>query len=656
MTRTNPELWLARLAATALALGFGFGGLVGIVDSAQPVAHRIAALAMLCALIALHVRNCVRPADGSRPKGWRWTIAVQALLTGAGMIWFADTWYGNSGFLAAALLLLIRPPRLAWAGFGLVVVAQFVIALPVRPTVGEALYLAVGHTAFVGIALYTVARLADLVTDVSDTRLALAATEVARQRLAFGRELNERVGANMRRLVRHGEAILVRPDVAALRAELDEALAMARTALNDARAVAHGHRADTAATAARHPAADLGTASVAALGVSAVLLMIIPTELRWAARVGLSAGEWALLAVVLLAFVACYLRCCLPVRTGGRPRWWPAILLATAVLAVAPLAVFAFPVWHVAYFLPGLTLVLLRGPLRALVTVPLVCLDAVLFLWDANMGVPTVLGLTYEAVWSGERALLVFALAGMAGLTARLVTARAELARAAVVHERLRFAQDLHDLFGFSLSVLVLKNELAVRLIGRDAGRARAELAEGVEAAKQALAELESVAVGYPAMTVDAECHTALAVLADAGIAVTGDIAPGPLDARTDLVLSIVLREGVTNLLRHSTARCCWLSVERTATEVRLSIANDGAERAGEPTPGMGLESLTGRVGALGGRLSARSDGDRFTLVATVPLEPALVGRDADRVDPVPRVEPGDRRREVVANGAHAEE
>ena len=259
-------------------------------------------------------------------------------------------------------------------------------------------------------------------------------------------------------------------------------------------------------------------------------------------------------------------------------------------------------------------------------------------------------------MWSGERALLVFALASMAGLTARLVTARAELARAAVVHERLRFARDLHDLFGFGLSVLVLKNELARRLLGRDAGRARAELAEGVEVARQSLAELESVAVGYRSMTVDVEARTARTVLTDAGIEVTGEIAPGPLDDRTDTVLAIVLREGVTNLLRHSEARQCTLEVERTATEVRMRIANDGVAHLAETRPGMGLSSLTGRVGALGGRLRTESDGDRFTLVATVPLKPALVGRDADRVDPVPRVEPGDRRREVVAHGAHAEE
>ncbi|WP_203710189.1 sensor histidine kinase [Asanoa siamensis] len=627
----------------ALALGFGFGGLVGILDSGHP----IAAVALLAALVLLHLRNCVRPPDGRRPAGWRWTLAAQAVLTAVGMIWFAGTWYGNSGFLAAAVLLLVRPPRLAWAGFGLVVAAQFVAALPVRPTVGEALYLAVGHAAFVGIALYAVARLADLVSDVRDTTLALAAAEVARERLAFGRELNERVGASLRDLVADGEAILARAEGA--RPRLDAALARARTALNEARSVAHGHR-DDAGSAPRRAAADLGTGSVAALGIAAIVLMIAPTALRYAARADLSAGEWALLVAVLVTFVALYLWACLP----PRPRWW--LLPAAVALATAPLAVLDFQVWHVAYFLPGLSLVLLRGPVRWVVSVPLIGLDAVLYLWDANLGDPTVLGLIYEAVWSGERALLVLALASMAGLTARLVAARAELARAAVVHERLRFARDLHDLFGYSLSVLVLKSELAVRLLDRDAGRARAELAAGVEVARQALAELESVAVGYRAMTVEAESRTARAVLTDAGIEVTGEVASGPLHEEIDTVLSIVLREGVTNLLRHSTARRCRLTLERGPTQVCLSLVNDGAAGTSTGGRGMGLDNLARRVGAVGGRLSTVSEDDEFRLVVTVPLEPALVGGDADRVDAVAGVQPGDGRREVVAHRTHAQE
>lgn len=89
-------------------------------------------------LLGLHLRNCIRWSDDVRVRGWQWTLAVQAVLTAAGMVWFASTWYGNSGFLAAAFLLLIRRRWVAWSGFALVVAAQFAAALPVRPTAGEA--------------------------------------------------------------------------------------------------------------------------------------------------------------------------------------------------------------------------------------------------------------------------------------------------------------------------------------------------------------------------------------------------------------------------------------------------------------------------------------------------------------------------------------
>jgi signal transduction histidine kinase len=654
--RLDVELRLARSAAVVLSLGFGFGGFVGILDSADPASQRAVAAVLLTTLLVLHLRNCVRRPDGAGPTGWPWTLAAQAVITVAGMVWFADTWYGNSGFLAAAVLLLIHRPVLAWGGFGLVVAAQFVAALPVRPTVGEALYLAIGHAAFVGIALYAVARLADLVTDLRDTRLELAAAEVARQRLEFGRQLNERVGAGLRGLVRDGEEMLALPDPVDGRDRLRQAIETARSALNEARSVAHGHHAEAVGTVSRRVAADLTAATVAALGAATVLLMVVPTEIRRVVRADLSGAELVLFGLCLAGFVACYLRCCAPGRDGSRPRGWPLTLLVLAVLAVAPLLVFDFPLWHVAYFLPGVTLVLLRGPLRWLVTVPLVALDSVLLLWGGHLGAPTPIGQVYEAVWVGERALLVYALARVAGLAVRLADARAELSRAAVVHDRLRFAQDLHDLFGYSISVLVLKSELAQRLLDRDASRARAELAEGVQAARRALADLDAVAVGYRAMSATAEARTARAVLVAAGLEVTGDIVPGQWNADVDTVLATVLREGVTNLLRHSSARRCALTVQASGTAVRVCLTNDGVTGSGPHRPGIGLENLTRRLGALGGQLSAGRSGGSFKLVATVPLQPALVGGDADGVDPVARVEPGDGRREVVAHSSHAEE
>jgi two-component system sensor histidine kinase DesK len=327
------------------------------------------------------------------------------------------------------------------------------------------------------------------------------------------------------------------------------------------------------------------------------------------------------------------------------------------VLAVAPLRVFELPLWHVVYFLAGVALVLLRGWLRWAVAVPLIGLDTVLLVvWDAPLGAPTVLGQVYEAVWTGERALIVFALAMVAGSVVRLVAARADLARAAVVRDRLRFARDLHDLFGYSLSVVVLKSELAVRLLDRDAARARAELAQGLDVARQTLADLASAADGYRAMSLAAEAETAQAVLSAAGVAVDGSVTAPTLPAETNLVLATVLREGVTNLLRHSAARRCRLSVETAESTVRLTLVNDGVTPATDRRPGMGLDSLTRRVSGVGGQLTAELVDDGFRLVVIVPLQPALLGGDADRVDAVAGVEPRDGRGQVVAHGSYAQE
>jgi hypothetical protein len=89
---------------------------------------------------------------------------------------------------------------------------------------------------------------------------------------------------------------------------------------------------------------------------------------------------------------------------------------------------------------------------------------------------------------------------------------------------------------------------------------------------------------------------------------------------------------------------------------VWVRLTNDGVSGSGRPRTGIGLENLTRRLGAVGGRLRAGPSGGGFELIATVPLQPALVDGDPDGVHPVARVEPGDGRREVVAHGSHAEE
>jgi hypothetical protein len=275
------------------------------------------AFTLLAALLGLHLHNCVRRADGRSPRGWQWTLAAQAVLTVVGMIWFASTWYGNSGFLAAAVLLLVRPRSLGWAGFGLVLVTQFFSALPVRPTVAEALYLVIGHTAFVGIALYGVARLADLVADLRDTRTRLADAEVARERVAFAERLRERIGTSLDQVVRHSEAVLGAAEPEAARQRLNQSLDTARAALNEARSVARSHRASVPSW--RPVADDLTATSVTVLGVATICLMILPGPVRYALRTGLTTADVVLFAACLAAFILLYLRNCMPAAIGGGP-------------------------------------------------------------------------------------------------------------------------------------------------------------------------------------------------------------------------------------------------------------------------------------------------------------------------------------------------
>ncbi|MFC7719378.1 hypothetical protein [Nonomuraea recticatena] len=273
-------LRLAQLVAVVASAGFSFGGFIGVLYSEDPPAAKAVAFALLAVLLGLHLRNCVRRADGRRPRGWRWTLAVQAVLTGAGLVWFASTWYGNTGFLAAAVLLLIRRPGPRWGAFSLVLLAQFLSGLTVRPTVSEALYLVVGQAAFVGIALYGVVRLADLIADLRSTQASLAAAEVARERLAFAEQLNERVGSSLKQVA----LVLQRPGLS--RDELEASLATARTALTEVRSVSHAHR--DGVTARPVVAGDLTTRVVNVLVVTTLLLMIVPHEVRHLFQIGLS--------------------------------------------------------------------------------------------------------------------------------------------------------------------------------------------------------------------------------------------------------------------------------------------------------------------------------------------------------------------------------
>ncbi len=221
--------------------------------------------------------------------------------------------------------------------------------------------------------------------------------------------------------------------------------------------------------------------------------------------------------------------------------------------------------------------------------------------------------------------LTAFALRGtrhLISVNAELAEARDELARSAVVEERMRFARDLHDLLGHSLSLIALKTELAGRLVERDPARARAEMADVEAAARQALAEVRDAVSGYRSVSLAQAVAEARSALSAANIALRAPVSATELPGAVDAVLGWVVREATTNVLRHSAARTLTVDLRTGDDEVVLTVTDDGHGTAAPR--GAGLSGLAERVEALGGRLEAGPLGTGgFRLAAALPTTAA---------------------------------
>ncbi|OLB73623.1 MAG: hypothetical protein AUI14_25695 [Actinobacteria bacterium 13_2_20CM_2_71_6] len=204
----------------------------------------------------------------------------------------------------------------------------------------------------------------------------------------------------------------------------------------------------------------------------------------------------------------------------------------------------------------------------------------------------------------------------------------------AVAEERLRFARDLHDVVGRTLSVIALKAELAAQLAKRGRDDAVDEMLEVRRIAQESLAELRAVVGGYRTADLDAELAGARSLLASAGIAcrVIGD--GSGLPAQLQGTLGWVVREGATNVLRHSEARDCTITLRPSSAlrpasgdTLTLTMDNDGAAFPSSEARvrfGNGLLGLAERIAGLGGTVAAeRQPPDRFRLVVQLPMEPA---------------------------------
>ncbi|MET8853770.1 histidine kinase [Amycolatopsis sp. NPDC004625] len=351
-------------------------------------------------------------------------------------------------------------------------------------------------------------------------------------------------------------------------------------------------------------------AAVAAIALLA-FLPVLTGSASWPDRLAAAACAAALAAGHLVWFAHG--------RTGRRI----VVLTLQAALGFVPLLQLGAQ-WSPAsgFFAGGLLLVV--PPAKAVPGALLACVVAGLA--SAWPGASVHAGVA-GAVVAGVAALTLFGL----GTSVRLVAERdvevRELKRQAIAEERKRFSRDLHDLLGLSLSAITLKGELVDRLVPTRPAQAKEELAELLVMSRRALADVRTIAAGYRELSLEEECRAAADVLSAAGTRVT--VARSGLDdlpLRVATALGTVLREGVTNVVRHSTASWCALSVSTEAGTAWLEIVNDGAAGAadGGADSGAGLRNLRDRIGALNGTLTAEAGPDgTHRLVVAIPLDRA---------------------------------
>jgi len=189
----------------------------------------------------------------------------------------------------------------------------------------------------------------------------------------------------------------------------------------------------------------------------------------------------------------------------------------------------------------------------------------------------------------------------------------------AVAEERLRFARDLHDVMGRNLSAIAVKSQLAGELVRRSRPEAADEVADVHRLAEESLREVREVVRGYRSTDLAGELAGARSVLRAAGVSCTvqGEDAAAGLPEPAQVALAWVVREAVTNVLRHSAAADCGITLVRSDREVGLTVTNDGVTSA--PGTGNGLTGLRERLAGAGGSLHVARDGARFTLTATLP-------------------------------------
>lgn len=279
-------------------------------------------------------------------------------------------------------------------------------------------------------------------------------------------------------------------------------------------------------------------------------------------------------------------------RLGGRA------LVALLLLGSVPALVIGVGALGMLPFIVAFAMFSLR--LRNAVAVGLVALAATVL-------IPLTLGVLDEFWFFILIVTLVFVSTGLVRVLDQRGAEHRELSREIdLVTERERVARDVHDVLGHSLTVITVKSELAQRLVDHDPERAKDELAQIQSLTRQALAEIRATVAGLRVARLADELAAAAVALDGAGIAPGLPREIDVVDPRHRITLAWVLREAVTNVVRHSRASRCDVELGPST----LTVTDDGVGRS-DHVEGNGLRGVRERVAAAGGELTVtdRPDG-----------------------------------------------
>jgi two-component system sensor histidine kinase DesK len=229
--------------------------------------------------------------------------------------------------------------------------------------------------------------------------------------------------------------------------------------------------------------------------------------------------------------------------------------------------------------------------------------------------------LLHRSPWSWGMGVLFTVIVGGTNLfmaqrlraNSKLQLAHEEIEQLAKVAERERIARDLHDVLGHTLSVIVLKSELAGRLLSTNPQRSAAEMADVESIARKALSEVREAISGYRAEGLTAEIQRARGTLDAAGVTLVCEAQPPALNPSEETVMALAVREAVTNVVRHAQASQCIMRFITQHGRTVLVVEDNG--RGGAREDGNGLRGMRERIEALGGSFAIDgSQGTRLTI------------------------------------------